>query len=293
MFNNNFSFHTNVKHQETVQILGTQNLYLRVVYAHIDNYTQVKGGWCGSQRDLAAQLEMPVGTINNQLNELLRRGLIVLQGNTYRSTREHSCSADELSREQRRSADEPSREQRRSAGEQRRSVEEQKCSANEQKCPAGEPPITPNIKEIKKERENNIARETIATQAPTPSSSFECFVELYKGRTGKSKVDEEDLSAAKGAWDVLTAGQQAVLLNELQKPGSEKIKNKLSWTITDYKFARPRKMDGELDADRLYKEGKLCSALPPGESEYATYIYEEALQAGYEIKQWLDPMRRA
>ena len=95
-------YHTNIRHQELVRILGSRNLYLRLVYAHIANYTQVKGAWCGTQRDLAVQLELPVGTINNQLTELINRGLIVREMNNYRSAGEQICSADE----QKRSADE-------------------------------------------------------------------------------------------------------------------------------------------------------------------------------------------
>ena len=110
-------YHTNIRHQELVQILGSRNLYLRLVYAHIANYTQVKGAWCGTQRDLAAQLELPVGTINNQLTELINRGLIVRDANTYRSAGEQICSADE---------------QKRSADDHTRSADEHFCSADEQ-----------------------------------------------------------------------------------------------------------------------------------------------------------------
>ena len=82
------TYHTNIRHQELVALLGTRNLYLRLVYAHIANYTQVKGAWCGSQRDLADQLELPIATVSNQLTELINRGLIVRDTNAYRSTHE-------------------------------------------------------------------------------------------------------------------------------------------------------------------------------------------------------------
>ena len=63
------TYHTLIRHQELVALLGTRNLQLRLVYAHIANYTQAKGAWCGSQRDLAAQLELPVATVSNQLTD--------------------------------------------------------------------------------------------------------------------------------------------------------------------------------------------------------------------------------
>ena len=60
------------------------------MYAHIDNYTQVKGAWCGSQRDLAAQLELPIATVSNQITELITKGLIVREANMYRSADEQN-----------------------------------------------------------------------------------------------------------------------------------------------------------------------------------------------------------
>ena len=259
MIKNNFSYKTNIKHQELVQILGTQNLYLRVVFAHIDNYTQVKGGWSGSQRDLAAQLELPVATINNQLSELVRRGLIVQQANVYRSTREVSCSAKEP-------------------------VREQKCSADEQKRSAGEPPITPIYNNKEKEKENYFVREETAQQnSPSSPSLFEEVVNAYRQRSGESQISQSEINESRNAWHALNPPTQKMLLAELQKPEGWCGK-RLLWTITDFEPPKPVNYNGHWDADRLMKEGKLCCARMKGEETYATYLYEDALQWDMEIK---------
>ena len=79
------TYHTNIRHQELVRILGSRNLYLRLVYAHIANYTQVKvkGAWCGEVKELAAQLELPIQTVRDQLKILTTKGLVMQNGNTY------------------------------------------------------------------------------------------------------------------------------------------------------------------------------------------------------------------
>ncbi len=231
MKNFNYSYRTNIKHQELVQILGTQNLYLRVVYAHIDNYTQAKGGWTGSQRDLAAQLELPVATINNQLSELLKRGLIVQQKNTYRSTREVSGSANEPVSEQKCSAELQAREQ--------------KCSADEQKRSADEPPITPIYNNKEKEKENYFVREKNAQQnSPSSPSLFDKFVELYSDLSGVSKVSEKEIGEARKLWDELADWKKEMLISWLQSPAG-KASNSLTWTITDFK-PKPKNYGGLL-----------------------------------------------
>ena len=79
-------FHTNVWHQRIVAILGSQNPSLRFVYAHIANYTMAKGAWCGSQKELAKQIELPKTTVNDQLEKLITKGLVIQNGDSYIAT---------------------------------------------------------------------------------------------------------------------------------------------------------------------------------------------------------------
>ena len=76
-------FHTDIKHQYTVRLLGTRSLSIRVVYSHIANYTAAKGCWCGDMKDLARQIEIPYTTVCDQMKELIKRGLVVKDGDRY------------------------------------------------------------------------------------------------------------------------------------------------------------------------------------------------------------------
>ena len=77
------TYHTLIRHQELVALLGTRNLQLRLVYAHIANYTQARGAWCGEVKELAAQLELPIQTVRDQLKVLTTKGLVMQDGNAY------------------------------------------------------------------------------------------------------------------------------------------------------------------------------------------------------------------
>ena len=79
------TYHTNIRHQETVALLGSRNLYLRLVYAHITNYTQVKGAWCGSRQKLADELEIDRSVVSRKLDELITMGVITEHNDNYRA----------------------------------------------------------------------------------------------------------------------------------------------------------------------------------------------------------------
>ena len=170
-------YRTNIWHQRVVAILGTQNPSLRIVYAHIANYTQVKGAWCGSQRDLAAQLELPIGTINNQLTELINKGLIVRDVNCYRS------------------------------------ADEQKCSAGEQKRSAGEQNPDTIIKNNKMENNELNARANMRDAIPQ-NPSFLDLKSLFLSKGGKSSDINEP--KALEAWNLASPIKRRRLLEAVQ-----------------------------------------------------------------------------
>lgn len=208
------TYHTNIRHQELVALLGTRNLYLRLVYAHIANYTQVKGAWCGTQRDLAAQLELPVGTINNQLTELINRGLVVREMNTYRSAGEQICSA----------------------GEQKRSADEQNPD-----------PIINN--EIMKSNEI-IARDTIATPNPQDLYSFERLEKLFMKRTGTYQMADSVREECRALWGQYPVWKRLLLLEELTKPTGQ-VRPRLDWTLSAFN-PQPQFLSG-YDQDEYWK----------------------------------------
>ena len=207
-------YHTNIRHQELVALLGTRNLYLRLVYAHIANYTQVKGAWCGTQRDLAAQLELPIATVSNQLTELIQKGHIVREANTYRSAHEQICSADEQNR-----------------------------SADEQKS-------TPIINNTSMKRNEIIARDTIATPNPKDQFSFERLEEIYRKRVGTYKMNDEDRNTCRSLWDHYELWKRMLLFEELANTNGW-CKPRLDWTISDFN-PQPDFMSGH-DQDAYWK----------------------------------------
>lgn len=193
------TYHTNIRHQELVALLGTRNLYLRLVYAHIANYTQVKGAWCGTQRDLAAQLELPIATVSNQLTELIQKGHIVREANAYRSvgefpssTNEHPCSAHE----------------------QLSSPHEQNRSALEQN-PA--PIITSNNNMEVSSNSNNA--QALAPDATTDNNRFDLFKNLYLSINPDQTVWENYRFAAQKEWNstAMTAAKQDRILRALEQ----------------------------------------------------------------------------
>ncbi len=223
------TYHTNIRHQELVALLGTRNLYLRLVYAHIANYTQVKGAWCGSQRDLADQLELPIATVSNQLTELINRGLIVRDTNAYRSTHEQKCSPHE----------------------QTRSPHEQKCSATEQKSD----PIINN--EIMKSNEY-IARDTIATPDPTDQTSFERLLFFFRKRVGNFQMTDSMRDDCRNLWDHFPLWKRLRLFETLNDPNGW-FRPRLDWTLTAFN-PQPVNLNGTAKGGEMLAAGQAKTA---------------------------------
>ena len=201
------TYHTTIRHQELVSLLGSRNLYLRLVYAHIANYTQVKGAWCGTQRDMAKQLELPVGTVNNQLAVLLNRGLVVREMNKYRS-----------------------------ADEQNRSADEQICSADES-------PHTPLYNKInnKMERNENIARATMHDAHQVPDPSFDDLLKIYKSKAGDYRIADAVLDDTRRMWALYPEWKKRMLLMHIRE--GKWLKPRLDWTVSDFD-PQPKNLGG-------------------------------------------------
>lgn len=199
------TYHTLIRHQELVALLGSRNLYLRLVYAHIANYTQVKGAWCGTKQKLADELEVERSVVSRKLDELLTLGVIVADGDNYRAV----CT-----------------DKRAENTEERAENTDKRADST-----PPEPPIINNNKTMK--RNNNIARDTIATHDPSNQFSFDRLLSIYQNRAGNYKIADETLDQCRAIWDNYPLWKRMLLFEELSSPNGW-IKPRLDWTLSDF-----------------------------------------------------------
>ena len=215
------TYHTNIRHQELVRILGSRNLYLRLVYAHIANYTQVKGAWCGSKQKLADELEIERSVVSRKLDELLTRGLVIADNDNYRAV----CTED------------------RAENTEERAV----CTPNRAESTKSAPPIINN--EIMKSNEIT-ARDTIATPKPQDLYSFERLEKLFMKRTGTYQMADSVREECRALWGQYPVWKRLLLLEELTKPTGQ-VRPRLDWTLSAF-TPQPKFLSG-YDQDEYWK----------------------------------------
>ena len=219
------TFHTNIRHQELVALLGTRNLPLRLVYAHIANYTQVKekGAWCGEVKELAAQLELPIQTVRDQLKILFTKGLVTQNGNAYTATVLPDTTA---------------------VLNNTRTVQNNTAAVQ---------PQTP-INYINKMKSNEIiARDTIATPNPLDQYSFERLEKLFMKRTGTFQMAEAVRNDSRSLWEQYPLWKRILLLEELTNPTGQ-VRPRLDWTLTAFN-PQPKFLSG-YDQDDYWKSAE-------------------------------------
>ena len=204
------------------------------VYAYIYGLTTStkakQKGYKGSVRALAQMLGMDDGGVSRILRRLQDRQLIILANGVYTSADIISDSADSVSG----SAD--------TISSSADTISENADSVNS--------PVPP-IKEINKEmeRNNNIARETLATQKPQTSFDlFEEFLSAY-GASHKNSLQQGDLNQmaqnlreCRMLWDAKTPTEQRFLLRAVKE--GKWSKPRLDWTISDYQVPEPTNYNG-------------------------------------------------
>ena len=199
------TYHTNIRHQETVALLGTRNLQLRVVYAHIANYTMAKGAWCGKRQKLADELEMERSVVSRKLDELITMGVVVADGDSYRAvnTEERAESTTE-------------------------------CAVSTEKRAESTSPTPPINKINDMERNEKIARAQIRTaQVPTPDY-FEELLKAFTLRVGDFKMADSMRDECLRMWssDKYPEWKKKMLIAKVQS--SEWMKPRLDWLIGDF-----------------------------------------------------------
>lgn len=182
------TYHTLIRHQELVALLGTRNLQLRLVYAHIANYTQARGAWCGEVKELAAQLELPIQTVRDQLKVLTTKGLVMQDGNAYTAAVQNNTGA----------------------------VQNNTGAVQNDTGAVQNPAAIINNEEMK--RNEKYARETLATPDPKDECSFNRLTLLYMQRIGSFQMSEAVRNDSRAIWENFPLWKRLLMLKELAKP---------------------------------------------------------------------------
>ena len=177
------------------------------------NRTEQKG-YKGSKRALAQKLGLDEGGTSRILNDFINRGLVQLKDGIYTSVESVNTSDESVS------------------------TSDESFSS----------PVPP-IKEINKEmeRNNNIARETLATQDPKPFDLFNEFLSAYsavrKERSGHPYVPIGSyVNVARDFWDNLPPVAQRLLIGDIKS--GKWYKERIDWVISDYKIPEPTNYNG-------------------------------------------------
>ena len=232
------TYHTLIRHQELVALLGTRNLQLRLVYAHIANYTQARGAWCGSKQKLADELEIERTVVSRKLEELTTRGLITVENDTYRAV----CTAE-----------------RAENTDERAESTEKRAESTENRAPI-------NNEEMK--RNEKYARETLATPDPKDECSFNRLTLLYMQRVGSFQMSETVRNESRAIWENYPLWKRLLMLKELAKPTGQ-VRPRLDWTLSAFN-PQPEFLSGP-DQDEYWKTAEwvknrkpLCKVLYEG-----------------------------
>ena len=203
------------------------------VYAYIYGLTTStkakQKGYKGSVRALAQMLGMDDGGVSRILRRLQDRQLIILANGVYTSADIISDSADSVSG----SAD---------------TISSSADTISENADSVSSP--VPPIKEINKEmeRNNKIARETLATQKPQTSFDlFDEFLRAYSAKRtemcGYTYIPQGDyLQKARDLWGALSPVAQRMLVRDIQSGAW--YKGRIDWVISDYQVPEPTNYNG-------------------------------------------------
>lgn len=222
------------------------------VYAYIYGLTESKHskskGYNGSVRQLAKDLGLSLGKTSGALKKLQADNRITLTEGVYQSVQIMNGSVHLMNDSVQKMND---------------SVQ----SVNESVQSVNSPLTTPLYKEINKEmeRDNNIARNTIATQDPINSSIlFVEFVNAYSDKREKMcgytyKPQGDYLGIARELWDNLSPIAQRLLIRDI-KSGAW-YKGRIDWVISDYKMPEPTNYNGSPDLNRMAENNEMVVAI--------------------------------
>ena len=197
------------------------------VYAYIYGLTTStkakQKGYKGSVRELASALGISSSSVALILRNLTTRGLIAADNNVYTSVQSLDESVQPLDK---------------SVQSVDKIVQPLDKSVQSMNSPV------PPIKEINKEmeRNNNIARETLATPNPQTLDSFEELLSAYSRANGNQQFHPETIQDARNLWDAMPAAKQRALLRALN--AGTWNKPRLDWLLSDFQIPDPTNYNG-------------------------------------------------
>ena len=242
------------------------------VYAYIYGLTESKHsktkGYNGSVRQLAKTLGLDDSGVSRILRKLQEKQFVLTNEGTYASADIFRSSADSV----RSSAD---------------LISSGADSIRESADSISSPLTTPLYKEINKEmeRDNNIARNTIATQDPKPFDLFNEFLSAYSAKRkelcGYTYVPQGDyLQLARELWSNLPPVTQRLLIRDIKS--GKWYRGRIDWVISDYKMLEPKNYNGSPDLNRMAESNDMVVALYDGAA--GIYTRQDAEDYGMDIK---------
>lgn len=251
-------FFTTIRHQSAVRRLGTRDLYLRVLYSHLLGFTRSEGGWRGTHRELAAQLEISPSQVTKSLNRLISSGLVRKQGtNTYVAV----------------SAEEPAPG---SHGTDGRSDDTCSGSVGTPSASTGTPLDNP----LYTHPMDDTDACTHPRDVPAPDDpSFPDFCRAYRARGGKFTAQQHTDSYA--LWSGMPVIKRQAVMEELAKPDGF-WRPRPDWLLSDYQLPPPKNYNGSREFDDAVRSVPLVSASYNG--SFGIYTLADARKYGMTVK---------
>ena len=126
-----------------------------------------------------------------------------------------------------------------------------KCPSEGTNCPSPYNSINNNMK-----RNENIARDTIATPSPEDIPSFERLLKIYFRNKSRFQFDPKMEEECRQLWDAYEFWKRKMLLEQLFENREGVRKPRLDWTLADFD-PQPENMKGQpLEKDVKYRTAK-------------------------------------
>lgn len=215
------------------------------VYSHIDKYKE--NGWFSTYPRMAELLPIVVSikTIERTVKKLTALGLIERRNGVLFTTTNCPLPTDILSLSDRQNV----------------LPKQTNCLSRTDKLSS-----IYNKENKKREEENTLACDSIATPIPStpssfdknlssnqpssteqPLSSFDQLLNAYKSHNGDINLSAAKLSACRELWNNKSPLEKQKLLQALNN--DKWFKDTLEWTISDFRLPQPRNYNGDMTVD--------------------------------------------